>query len=255
MRYLALACDYDGTLARDGIVDARTVEALVRLRGTGRRLLMVTGRRVEDLAFVFPRLELFDRVVAENGAVLLRPASRETIALAEPPPRRFVELLRARRVEPLLLGQVVIATWPPHENAVLETIRDLGLELQVAFNKGAIMVLPSGVNKATGLRAALHELGLSPRNAVGVGDAENDHAFLDACGCAVAVANAVPSLRARSDWVTGADHGAGVVELIEAMIADDLGSLAPRPDAPSPRRRAAARARAAPGTGVRPSSP
>ena len=73
-----------------------------------------------------------------------------------------------------------------------ETIRELGLELQVIFNKGAVMVLPAGVNKATGLAAALESLGLSPHNAVGVGDAENDHAFLALCECAVAVANALP---------------------------------------------------------------
>src|SRR5690349_17955818 len=144
MRYLALACDYDGTLAHNGVVDDRTVEAMGRLRATGRRLVMVTGRRIEDLAFVFPHLELFDRVVGESGATLLRAASREEIALAEPPPPRFIETLRQRQVEPVMAGTVVVATWQPHENTVLETIRDLGLELQVAFNKGAIMVLPSG---------------------------------------------------------------------------------------------------------------
>ena len=31
-----------------------------------------------------------------------------------------------------------------HQEAVLESIHDLGLELQVIFNKGAVMVLPSG---------------------------------------------------------------------------------------------------------------
>jgi hypothetical protein len=34
------------------------------------------------------------------------------------------------------------------ETTVLETIRDLGLELQVIFHKGAVMVLPTGANKA-----------------------------------------------------------------------------------------------------------
>ena len=72
---------------------------------------------------------------------------------------------------------------------MLDTIRDLGLELQVIFNKGAVMVLPAGVNKASGLAAALADLGLSPHNVVGVGDAENDHAFL-------------PSASARWRWPT-----------------------------------------------------
>ncbi len=58
------------------------------------------------------------------------------------------------------------------------------------------MVLPAGVNKASGLAAALARLQLSPLNVVGIGDAENDHAFLRACGCAVAVANALLMVKA-----------------------------------------------------------
>ena len=92
-----------------------------------------------------------------------------------------------------------MATWSPYETVVLETIRDMGLELQVIFNKGAVMVLPSGVNKGTGLAAALEELELSAHNVVGVGDAENDHAFLKVCECSVAVANALPALKERAD--------------------------------------------------------
>jgi hypothetical protein len=125
------------------------------------------------------------------------------------------------------LGRVIVATWEPHETAVLETIRDLGLELQVIFNKGAVMVLPAGVNKATGLSAALERIGLSAHNAVGIGDAENDHALLGLCECGVAVANALPTLKAAADFVTTADHGSGVVELIGALLRDDLASREP----------------------------
>ena len=87
------------------------------------------------------------------------------------------------------------------------------------------MVLPSGVNKATGLVAALAELGLSPHNAVGVGDAENDHAFLRVCECSAAVANALPAVKDTADIVMKGDHGAGVAELIDQMIANDLSDL------------------------------
>ena len=88
MRYLALACDYEGTLASDGRVDEPTVAALERARASGRRLILVTGRELDQLYDVFPWLELFDRVVAENGALLYRPASREEKLPAAPPPRR-----------------------------------------------------------------------------------------------------------------------------------------------------------------------
>ena len=228
MRYHALATDYDGTAATHGVLDDATAAALVRLRATGRKLLLVTGRQIADLQAACPSLGLFDAIVAENGALVYRPTSREVRLLAAPPPSDFVQALRARGVDPISIGQVVVATLTPHENTVLEVIRALGLELQVSFNKGAVMVLPSGVNKATGLDAALAELGLSRHNVVAVGDAENDHAFLSSCECAVAVANAIGSLKARADWVTPGAHGAGVTAVVDALLGDDLAELAPR---------------------------
>jgi hydroxymethylpyrimidine pyrophosphatase-like HAD family hydrolase len=228
MRYLVLCCDYDGTLAHHGRVDDPTVAALERVIQSGRRLVLVTGRELDDLQRVMPRLDLFERVVAENGALVYTPSTREEVCLADPPSPALIDLLRARGVSPLSVGRAIVATWEPHERTVLDSIHELGLELHVIFNKGAVMVLPSGVNKATGLAAALDRMSLSPRNAVGVGDAENDHAFLAMVECSVAVANALPILKEKSDIVTKADHGAGVVELIEEILADDLAKHAPR---------------------------
>ncbi|HZJ73016.1 MAG TPA: HAD family hydrolase, partial [Planctomycetota bacterium] len=228
MRYLVLACDYDGTLAAAGQMDPATVEAIRQLRATGRRVVLLTGRELPDLLALLPEPELFDRIVAENGALLYRPVEREERPLAEPPPERFIAELKRRQVTPLSIGRVIVATWEPEERTVLEVIRDQGLERQLIFNKGAVMVLPSGVNKATGLDAALDELGLSRHNCVAVGDAENDHAFLTVCECSVAVANALPSLKERADMVTAADHGAGVAELADRLLASDLAELAPR---------------------------
>ena len=50
---------------------------------------------------------------------------------------------------------MIVSTRVPHESAVLEAIRQFGLDLQVIFNKGAVMILPAGHNKASGLAAAL----------------------------------------------------------------------------------------------------
>jgi hydroxymethylpyrimidine pyrophosphatase-like HAD family hydrolase len=228
MRYLSLACDYDGTLATHGRVDKATRAALERLLASGRKLILVTGRELDDLLSVFPDRHLFEWVVAENGALLYRPGGKEEKLLAPRPPERFVQALRKRGVQPVSVGRSIIATWRPHETTVLEVIRDQGLDLQVIFNKDAVMVLPAGVNKATGLAAAVRELGLSAHNIVGVGDAENDHAFLALCECAVAVANALPALKERADLVTRGDHGAGVRELIDQLIGDDLAGLEDR---------------------------
>ena len=221
MRYLALAADYDGTLATEGVVDGDTVEALRRLSASGRKLILVTGRQLGDLLRAFPAAGTFDAVVAENGAVLHRPRSQETRVLAPPPSPHFVEALRSRGVGPIWVGQVVVATVQPHETAVIDVIRELGLDLQVILNKGSVMVLPTWIDKASGLRAALDELGLSPQNVIAMGDAENDQAFLAMCGCGVAVANALDALKAGANHVTRGEAGAGVREVIDELIAED----------------------------------
>src|SRR5262249_24569529 len=172
--------------------------------------------------------DAFDRVVAGHRAVLYRPDRKEQKLLTEPPVERLVAALRTRGVSPLSIGQGIVSTWQPNETIVLDVIRDLGLELQVVFNKGAVMVLPSGVNKATGAAVALGELALSPHNCVGVGDAENDHAFLRACEASVVVANALPTLKESADLVTSMANGDGVAELVDRLLNDDLRSLAPR---------------------------
>jgi hydroxymethylpyrimidine pyrophosphatase-like HAD family hydrolase len=230
MRYHLLATDYDGTIATDGVLDAPTVDALRKLLGTGRKLVLVTGRELTDLQRACPHLDLFQLVVAENGALLYRPSNKTQTVLADAPPPAFVAELERRGVAPLSTGTSIVATWEPHSQTVLDTIRDLGLELQVIFNKGAVMVLPAGVNKATGLTEALKELRLSPRNVVGVGDAENDHSFLKLCELSAAVANALPAVKDAVDIVTEADHGAGVAELAAALVENDLAGPRERPE-------------------------
>lgn len=221
MQFLLLATDYDGTLAKDGYVEERTIAALERLRASGRKLVLATGRHLPDLSNIFPRLNLFDRVVVENGGLLYRPATREEELLCKPPSERFLSLLRERKI-PFVPARTVVASWQPHEEAVKAAIRDLGLDLQVTFNKGAVMVLPAGVDKATGLQAALEELGVSAHNVAAVGDAENDLSFLRMAECGAAVGNALPALKEQADIVLDASHGDGVIALIERIIADDL---------------------------------
>jgi|RhiMethySRZTD1v2_1073278.scaffolds.fasta_scaffold52012_2 HAD superfamily hydrolase (TIGR01484 family) len=225
MRYLALATDYDGTLASHGQADAATLSAIERLRMSGRRAVLLTGRHLDDLLKVFSRARLFDYVVAENGAMLYDPRTREQTCLGRPPSEEFVRRLRELTGDSIALGKVVVSTWLPHHIAVLQAIQETGQELQIIFNKEAVMVLPSGINKASGLEHALRKLGLSRHEAVGIGDAQNDHSFLERCECAVAVANALPSIRRLAAFTTSGDAGRGVTELIEELIANDLSRM------------------------------
>ena len=226
MWFHVLACDYDGTVATAGRIASETMEALRRVRDSGRRVVLVTGRQFDDLLAVCPEIDFFDVVVAENGAVLYEPRAKRVKDLAEPPPPAFLRALEHDDV-PFSTGRVIVSSVVPHEIAILEAIRTLGLELHIIFNKEAVMVLPSGVSKDSGLREALRRLGISRHNTIGIGDAENDHAFLRRTGFAVAVANAVPALADAADLVTKAPDGAGVRELVDGPLRDDLQAYRP----------------------------
>ncbi|MCF6126956.1 HAD-IIB family hydrolase [Mesorhizobium sp. M7A.F.Ca.CA.001.07.2.1] len=230
MYFIALAADYDGTLAHDGIVAKKTLAALERFKKSGRKLVLVTGRELPDLKRVFPELSLFDKVVAENGAMIYTPASEEERVIAPSPEPKFVARLKRQGVKPLSVGRSIVATWEPHQATVLDIIKKMGLELEIIFNKGAVMILPSGINKATGLAAALQDLRLSPHNVVGVGDAENDHAFLQACGCSAAVDNAIPAVKDTADLVMRGARGKGVEQLIAKLIKRDHAIVPKRHD-------------------------
>jgi HAD superfamily hydrolase (TIGR01484 family) len=224
-RFRVLATDYDGTLAFDGIVDDATIRALREARAQGLKLVMVTGRELDDLFNTFEHSALFERIVAENGAVLYDPATKTVDVIASPPPLVLIEALE-RQAIPLSVGHSIVATVEPYEHQVLAVIRDLGLEWHVIFNKGSVMALPSDITKATGLAPALAALGVPPEQTVGVGDAENDQAFLRMCGVAAAVDNALPSVKAIAQVVTAGARGAGVVELLAMMLSGDLDAVA-----------------------------
>lgn len=217
MRFRALATDFDGTLAHDGVVDDETIAALRRFRESGRKLLLVTGRELPSLFNTFPHSSAFDVIVAENGAVLYYPRTGTIESLADPPPPTLIEALEQAKV-PLSVGHSIVATVTPYEHILLEAIRKQHLEWHVIFNKEAVMALPSGINKATGLAAALRVLGIAASEVVGAGDAENDETFLKACGLSVAVSNALPEVKAQVDVTTTGARGAGVRELIDRLL-------------------------------------
>ena len=215
MPILAIATDYDGTLAENDIASASTVAALERFKASGRKLILVTGRHLADLRQVFGNgLHLFDIAVLENGGLLYYPQSGEVRLLAATPSAAFVARLRERGVDELAVGQTIVATHIGHHEAIRGTIEELELDLEIILNTDALMVLPPGVDKASGLRAALAELSLDAGSIAAIGDAENDIVFLKHAGHAVAVANALPEVKAIARTITRASRGAGVEEFI-----------------------------------------
>jgi hydroxymethylpyrimidine pyrophosphatase-like HAD family hydrolase len=218
-RIQALACDYDGTLAHEGVVAEATVAALGRFKASGRRLLMVTGRELAPLKAICPALGLFDLVVCENGAELYWPARDAARLLATPPTPAFLTALAEAGIDGLNVGHSIVAAPIEGENGLATVIARVGNDWRLIRNKDSVMALPPGVDKASGLVAGLRRLGLEARVVMGVGDAENDEPFLNVCGVSAAVANALPALKTLADVVTRGADGAGVAELIDKVLS------------------------------------
>jgi hydroxymethylpyrimidine pyrophosphatase-like HAD family hydrolase len=228
MRYVALAAGFDGTLARDGRCDERCIDALRALAATGRKLILVTGRELRELLEIFPEARLFDYVVAENGAVMHRPATRESEILAQAPPEILLQELHRRHVTPLTVGSSIVRTVQANEAEVSAALRKLQLDFQLVTNPGALMMLPAGVNKASGVWAALRELGVSRHNLVAIGDGENDLALFEFAEHAVAVQNSDPLVQRVANRTTLGAYCDGFLELARDLIATDLAGAVPR---------------------------
>lgn len=218
MLYQALATDYDGTIATAGKVEPTTYSALQYWQQTGRKLILVTGRQLGSLYNVFPQARSFDCIVAENGSLLTFPATGEEQLLGSTPPDFLIQALQQQLPEPLSIGQGIVSTRTPDSATIAEIFEELDLAWQISYNKGAVMLLPEGIDKNSGLKAALNQMNLSPEEVVGVGDAENDIPLLNLCGLSVSVANALPILKKCSDWIMTKDRGDGVVELINRLL-------------------------------------
>lgn len=215
----ALAVDYDGTIAEDGKVKKSTIDSLKQFKESGRCMLLVTGRELDELLEVFPEYSIFNKIIAENGALLYTPKNKKQKLLTPPPSLELVELLKSKGIVRISVGKGIIATWRPWEDIVLKSISQLGLELQVIFNKDAVMILPSGINKASGLKEALKEMKIHPVNVAAAGDAENDHSFIMMCGYSAAVSNAIESLKQEVNIKLSHPRGEGVSEFIKILSA------------------------------------
>jgi hypothetical protein len=188
---------------------------------SGVKLILATGRRISTLLEIFPPIELFDCVVAENGPIIYTPQTQKSQLLSEPALMPLVDRLKQKGIDNIAVGEVIVATWQPHEHLVRDTLQEMDLSLEIILNKKAIMILPAGVNKASGMKIALEQLKISPEQTVGVGDAENDLDLLNFCGLGVAVDNALTIVKQQADWVTTRERGAGVRELIQKIIKEN----------------------------------
>ena len=221
MIFRALACDYDGTLASDDQMGPEVVAALGEARDAGLRLILVTGRTFFELTRVCERLDLFDGVVAENGGVVYFPGSATIRDQAPPPAPRLLSELDRRGIY-YQAGRVIIGTARGDEPVVREALATVGVTLELVYNRAALMLLPAGVSKGTGVRRVIDTLGLSFHDVLAIGDAENDLDLFEACGWAACPESSVSMVKDRADWVFAGEAGEGIARAITGVVLPGL---------------------------------
>jgi hydroxymethylpyrimidine pyrophosphatase-like HAD family hydrolase len=217
MKVLAIALDYDGTIAQSNRLDNDVRRAIAQLRARDLVVLLVTGRRLEDLKQVAGDLHFVDAVIVENGAVIAFPESGYERVLGQPPPAALLEDLRREGVA-YAVGQCVIDADAAAAPVILASIEKLQLPLSLIFNRSRVMVLPQSISKATGLLEVLAILRLSPHNTIGIGDAENDHELLRVCELGVAVAWGSDALKKVADFVLPGDGPSSVAKYLITLL-------------------------------------
>ncbi|MCS6291473.1 MAG: HAD-IIB family hydrolase [Nitrospira sp.] len=207
-----MAFDFDGTLAVNGDVPPEVESALARCRDSGHVLFLVTGRRYETVQLGYLG-SLFAGIVWENGAVLSHAASGETYLPFGQLDSRLLKAIEEAGI-PFERGLAIAATWTPHDQALWRILSAHGGSTSVEYNKGAVMVLPPGATKGSGLERLLALCGLSPRNLAAFGDAENDLSMMTLAEVSVAVGDAVPAVREIADILASAPGPQGVLEIL-----------------------------------------
>jgi hydroxymethylpyrimidine pyrophosphatase-like HAD family hydrolase len=228
-----LVFDYDGTLAENERVPIELCAALEQLATAGYSLFLATGRIYQTIDLGALE-DVFTGIIWENGAVLSqREWSDVYLPFGHVDPR-LVSAIEQAGV-PVERGLSIVSTWSTHEVPVAQVISKSGSEAVLSHNKGAVMILPPGAAKGTGLKRMLELCGLSERNAISFGDGENDLSLLQASEGGVAVANAVQGLRDIADVITCQPGPAGVLEALHTYwLANDLAKLPLKRNNPIP---------------------
>jgi hydroxymethylpyrimidine pyrophosphatase-like HAD family hydrolase len=225
VQQMVIAVDVDGTLFDGAEVAPQAIEALRAATSDGHTLVIVTGRRWEELGHVVPDVvAMTDRVICEEGGVLVNVGTAELTLLADPAESGLIDALRAAGVPNLDVGHVVIGAPTASLDLVTEVRDRVGSQRRIIINKGSVALAPEGCDKGAGLRAAIADLHLEGLPIIAIGDASNDVAMFNVATIAVGVANSDDAVRASGVQLTRASFGSGVAEALRQHLP------APRPD-------------------------
>jgi phosphoglycolate phosphatase (TIGR01487 family) len=222
----AVALDIDGTITDDKRhLSPPAVEAVQRLSSLA-QVILVTGNVhcfTRAAAVLLGTSRVF---IAENGGVI--SWGEGDMELLSDPSICQEAYLRLKEVYPLsrmdsryrMTDLVVEANFNvPEAAALLEAWR---LEADLVDSGFAVHIKDRSVDKGRALKRVMDRLGFRKEEVAAVGDSKSDLPMFKAAGFRASVANAVPELMEKSDYVSKLDFGEGFCDIVGYMAKETM---------------------------------
>ena len=255
---LALDLDYTAC-DRTRHLSQRTRQALTAARAAGHTICFATGRRDIDRYPFWGESTYADYLLLNNGGKLLRAADRKVLfnQCIDPAASKVLiehclahgyqlhvvsgerwvvnrwsegltEYVEHLGIAPVLYTKLEETPWEQVEGfmatedlgpvcAAVEALR-LPMNCTPAEDQ-CVDLMALGISKWGGLKRLSERLGVPRERIIAAGDYNNDIEMIQNAGIGVAVANALPEVKAAADYVTQRDndHDA-VVEIVEKFL-------------------------------------
>ena len=247
------------TVNRRGKLGEKTKAALLAARERGHLVVFATGRRDIDMFSFWEESKYADFLLLNNGAKLMRPDTGEVLFNHVIPPvaaRMLIETCLRENWQlhvtsgdywavnkwndglqsyidylgtaPLRYSCLEDTPWQQVEGFMVTTdlepvcrfIGETRLPLAYTFSEdNCVDIMAWGISKWGGLTELMQRLRLSPEQVIAAGDYNNDLPMIRGAGIGIAVANALPEVKAVADYVTknDCDHDA-VAEIVEKYL-------------------------------------
>ena len=247
------------TVNRQGKLGEKTKAALLAARKRGHLVVFATGRRDIDMFSFWEESKYADFLLLNNGAKLMCPDTREVLFNHVIPPTTSKILIETCLRENWQLHVTsgdywainkwndglqsyidYLGTAPIHYSCLEDTpwqqvegfmvtadlkpvcnfIEEARLPLAYTFSEdNCVDIMTRNISKWGGLTELMQRLQISPEQVIAAGDYNNDLPMIRGAGIGIAVANALPEVKAAADYVTknDCDHDA-VAEIVEKYL-------------------------------------
>ena len=218
LKIKCLVLDFDRTLVNPSNpeLDEKLKESLIRLRSRNIKLIIASGRALDFMLDFKTKNPIWDAIVAENGAIVYFPQTRNTIRINEVDGKRICGVFSNARF-PADIRDSTVSVKRRYERRIRQILDSDGIEANIERNVDDIMIMPRNVNKKAGIRMALGELGIEPKSCAFFGDSENDISMFTFPGLTVAMKKAHPELKKQADEVLRTDIPQGLITYLNSI--------------------------------------